>query len=110
MWFSIATRIRARPAPANITLLGQTIPVTQGVIGTPPILAGVQMLGNGVCQLCFSNTPGASFTVLSTTNLSLPLVAWMVVGTCSNTAPSQFQFTSQPTTNDSQRFYIIRSP
>jgi DNA-binding beta-propeller fold protein YncE len=95
---------------ANITLLGQTIPVTQGVIGTPPILAGVQMLGNGVCQLCFSNTPGASFTVLSTTNLSLPLVAWMVVGTCSNTAPSQFQFTSQPTTNDSQRFYIIRSP
>jgi len=48
--------------------------------------------------------------VLATTNLSLPLSNWTVVGMASNTGPGQFQFTSQPTTNDSQLFYVVRSP
>jgi hypothetical protein len=80
------------------------------LIGTPPTLTGAQMLGNGVVQFAFSNTPAASFTVLSTTNLSLPLRNWTVVGTATNTAPGMFQFTSAPTTNDAQRFYSVRSP
>jgi hypothetical protein len=80
------------------------------IIGTPPNLVDVQMLGNGVFQFTFTNTPSASFTVLSTTNLLLPLTNWMVVGTATNTGPGLFQFTSQPTTNDPQRFYTIRSP
>jgi hypothetical protein len=95
---------------AHITLLGQTIPITQGLIGTPPNLTGARMLRNGVLQFAFTNTPGASFTVVSTTNLSLPFANWTVVGAASNTAPGQFQFTSQPTTNDPQRFYGVRSP
>jgi DNA-binding beta-propeller fold protein YncE len=95
---------------AHITLLGQTISITQGIIGTPPAVTGVQMLGDGVCQFSFTNTPGASFTVLSTTNLSLPLNNWTVVGVATNTSPSGFQFTSQGTTNDPQRYYTIRSP
>jgi len=56
---------------SNINLLGQTIPITQGVIGTPPSLTGLQMLANGVFQFTFTNTPGAAFTVVFTTNLSL---------------------------------------
>jgi hypothetical protein len=95
---------------ANISLLGQTIPITQGVIGTPPTLTGVQMLGSGILQFGFANIQSASFTVLSSTNLALPLSNWTVVGKATNTAPGQFQFTSQPTTNDLQRFYTIRSP
>ena len=95
---------------ANITLLGQSIPITQGVIGTPPTLSGAKMLSNGVLQFAFTNTPGASFTVLSTTNLSLPFTNWTVVGPATNTAPGQFQFTSPPMTNDPQRFYGVRSP
>jgi streptogramin lyase len=95
---------------AHISVLGQSIPITQGVIGTPPVLTGAQMLNDGAVQFAFSNTPGASFTVLSTTNLSLPLSNWTVVGAASNTAPGVFQFTSPPTTNDAQRFYSVRSP
>jgi sugar lactone lactonase YvrE len=95
---------------ANITLLGQTIPITQGVIGTAPTLTGMQVLGNGVFQFAFTNTPGAAFTVVSTTDLSLPMSNWTVVGMPSNTAPGVFQFTSQPTTNNPQRFYSVRSP
>jgi sugar lactone lactonase YvrE len=95
---------------AHITLLGQTVPVTQGVILTPPTLTGWTMLGNGVFQFAFSNNQGASFTVLSTTNLSLPLTNWSVIGAPTNISPGLFQFTSQPTTNDPQRFYRISSP
>jgi len=94
---------------AHITLLGQTIPITQaGVI--PPAITVLQMLPNGVFQFAFSNTQGASFTVISTTNLSLPFSEWTVAGTARNTAPGQFVFTSQPITNDPRRFYAIRSP
>jgi hypothetical protein len=95
---------------ANIALLGQTIPITQGVLGTSPTLTDALVLGNGVVQFAFTNTPSASFTVLSSTNLSLPLSDWTVVGSASNTAPGVFQFTSPPTTNDAQRFYSVRSP
>jgi len=95
---------------ANITLLGQTIPITQGTIGTPSILTGAQTLGNGVLQFGFTNTESASLTVLSTTNVALPLSNWTVVGTALNIGPGQYQFISQPTTNDSQRFYTVRSP
>ncbi len=95
---------------ANITLLGQTIPVTQIGIIIPPTLAGATLLANGGFQFAFSNNQGASFTVLSTTNLSLPLTNWTVVGTPTNVAPGRLQFTTPVSTNDAQRFYRVRSP
>lgn len=95
---------------ANLTVLGQTIPITQAAIVLPPILTDWKMLGNGVFQFAFSNDVDASFTVLSTTNLSVPLSNWTVVGTPTNIAPGLFQFTTQPTANDPHRFYGIRSP
>jgi hypothetical protein len=94
----------------HLTLLGQTNSITQGVVGTPPVLTGMQMMSNGVLQFVFTNNPSAAFTVISTTNPSLPLSDWTVVGTPSNTAPGMFQFTSQPTTNHPQIFYSVRSP
>jgi len=96
---------------AHLTLLGQTIPVTQttGVI-TPPILAAATTLGNGLFQFTFSNNPGAAFTVLSATNLSLPLTNWTVAGTPTNISPGVFEFTVPVSTNDSQLFYRVRSP
>jgi hypothetical protein len=96
---------------AHINLLNQTIPVTRGLIGTPPLLIGFQTLGNGVIQFSFTNNPSASFTVLSSTNLSLPLANWTVTGPATNIPNSNlFQFTSASTPNDKQRFYTVRSP
>jgi DNA-binding beta-propeller fold protein YncE len=92
---------------AHISLLGQTIPVTQGA---PPTLIGAQMLGNGVFQFSFSNLARASFTVLSTTNLTLPLSNWTVVGAATNIGAGLYQFASEPRTNDPQRFFRTRSP
>jgi streptogramin lyase len=95
---------------ANIRLLGQTIPVTQGVFATPPILSTAQMLDNGLVQFSFTNNPDASFTVLSTTNLSLPISNWTVVGTPTSMGSGVFQFATQPPTNAAQCFYCVRSP
>ncbi|HZM03685.1 MAG TPA: BACON domain-containing carbohydrate-binding protein [Candidatus Saccharimonadales bacterium] len=95
---------------ANINLLGQTIPIIQGVIGTPPTLTGLQMQANGVFQFTFTNTPRAAFTVVSTTNLSLPLSNWATVGNPVESPPGMYQFTSQPTTNNMQIFYGVLSP
>jgi DNA-binding beta-propeller fold protein YncE len=95
---------------AHITLLGQVIPITQGIIGSPPTLTGLQMLGSGAFQFAFTNTPSAVFTVVSTTNLSLPLCDWTVVGSPVEIPAGVYQFTSQPTTNVSQIFYGVISP
>jgi DNA-binding beta-propeller fold protein YncE len=95
---------------AHISLLGQSIPITQGVIGTPPTLIGAQLVGNGAFQFSFTNIPGAIFTVVATTNLSLPVSTWAVVGNPVETPPGVYQFTSQPTTTNSQTFYGVISP
>ena len=102
----------ANPGPArtgHITLLGQSIAINQAGV-TPPSLTRAQMLGNGVLQFAFTNIPGASFTILSTTNVSLPLTNWTVAGIASEISPGLFQFTSPPTPNDATRFYTVRAP
>ena len=109
---SFAFATNAGPARlAHIHLLNQTILITQGLVGTPPSLTGVQMLGNGAIQLSFTNNPSASFTVLSSTNLSLPLSSWTVLGPATNASSSDlFQFTSSAALSNQQCFYTVRSP
>ncbi len=93
----------------NIGLLGELISVTQlNVAVTPPFLTGAA-LGNGVFQFGFTNSQTTNFTVLSTTNLSLPMSNWTVLGSPSNPSAGVFQFTTTAT-NDSRRFYRVRSP
>jgi DNA-binding beta-propeller fold protein YncE len=93
---------------ANITLLGQTISVTQAA---PPILVDARMLTNGMFQFAFAyGDSNASFTVLTSTNLSLPLANWIVLGVATNTAPGLFQFATPAATNDRQRFYRVALP
>ena len=107
--FSFTANTGSTNRTANITLLGQSIPVTQTAL-TPPTLIGPPLLSNGTFQFAFSNSDlGATFTVLTTTNLSLPLSNWTVVGLATNTAPGLFQF-STGTTNYPQGFYRVRSP
>jgi DNA-binding beta-propeller fold protein YncE len=94
---------------ANITLLGQPIAISQSAV-TRPTLIGPTLMGDGTFQFAFSNNdPGATFTVLTTTNPSLPLSNWTVAGPATNTIPGLFQF-STDTTNNPQGFYRVRSP
>ncbi|HEY3864360.1 MAG TPA: BACON domain-containing carbohydrate-binding protein [Verrucomicrobiae bacterium] len=96
---------------AHITLLGQSIPVIQAAYSaTPSLLTGAQVVAPGVVQFVFTNTTSPTFTILSTTNLQLPLSNWTVFASLSNASSGIFLYTSPPTTNDSARFYRVRSP
>lgn len=77
---------------------------------TAPVLTNVKLFSNGAIQFSFLNNPLATFTVLTTTNVSVPLTNWTVAGTATNAAPGVFQFTSQPATNVPRRFYLVRTP
>jgi uncharacterized repeat protein (TIGR03803 family) len=65
---------------------------------------------NGVLQGFFTNTPGASFTVVFSTNLNLSLSDWSVLGPVTEVSPGQFQFTDPQAANGGKRFYCVRSP
>ena len=101
----------ANPGPgrtAHISLLGRTISVTQVSLGPPLILIALPTQGNGVFQLAFGYTQNASFTVLSSTNLLLPLTNWTVVGTASNIASESVSIRRHHARHNSQRFYTVR--
>jgi hypothetical protein len=62
-------------------------------------------------QLTFSdNTPGATFTILATTNLALPVNNWSVLGQPVQIGPHLFHFTDLQAANYPQRFYRVSSP
>ncbi|HEY3856963.1 MAG TPA: hypothetical protein VGO67_21480 [Verrucomicrobiae bacterium] len=95
---------------ANINLLGQEITVTQAATLPPsPMFTGAQWLGGGGIQLSGTTSGGATLTLLTSTDLGLPLNQWTICGTVANEAGGSFQFTPQPPTNGVQHFYIIRS-
>jgi len=76
----------------------------------PIIVSGSTTLADGTFQLSFTNTPGATFTVLGSMDPTAPLTNWTVVGSVVEVSPGQFQFIDSQATNLPQRFYVIRSP
>jgi streptogramin lyase len=97
------------PRNATITLLGQNIPVQQAATVFPPLLMSLNK-SNDVFQFSFTNgTPGATYSVLFTTDVTTPLAGWSVIGTALQVGPDLWQFTDNSASN-STRFYLIRSP
>jgi len=112
--FAFTANTTDSPRTGNITVLGQTIAVTQtnSVTVTPPPLTGGSILASGAFQLSFTAQAGVSFTVLSPTNLALCATNWTVAGTAveTPTGSGQYQFTDPSVTYDAQRYYRIRTP
>jgi hypothetical protein len=69
-----------------------------------------QFASNGVFSFAFTNQQSASFTVWTTTDLSLPLAAWTVAGAPTNNGSGLYQFATPPAQGDVQRFYRVTSP
>ena len=59
--------------------------------------------------LGFTNSPGARFSVLASTNPTQPASNWTVLSGVTEVSPGQFQFTDLQVTNAPRRFYRIRS-
>lgn len=79
---------------------------------SPATLTGLTQLPNGTFQFSFTNQPGASFTVFTSTNVALPANEWLNLGAVPETPPGsgQFQFTDLEATNHPQRYYRVRTP
>jgi FtsP/CotA-like multicopper oxidase with cupredoxin domain/streptogramin lyase len=107
--FNFTANTNPLPRSANITLLGRNIPVNQAGTVYPPFLITASK-SNNVFQFTFTNgTPGATYDVLFTTNLTTPLSNWSLIGNATQIGASLWQFTNNAATND-KGFYSVRSP
>jgi hypothetical protein len=62
-------------------------------------------------HLRFSNeSPGATFSVLATSDLSVPVDSWSVIGQAAEVAAGIFEFNDADATNCPQRFYRVSAP
>jgi hypothetical protein len=95
-----ANGIQSTSAVVNVS-----VPVPQ-----PATLTTPARLADGSFQFTFTNSVGALFGVLASTNLSLPRTNWMAPGGIAEISPGRFQFTDSAATNTPQRFYQLRSP
>ena len=82
----------------------------QSLASQPPVLRNLTRQANGTLQFTFTNLPGASFTVLTSTNLALPLSKWTSLGAPVENPAGQYQFTDPQATGTGKRFYRVQSP
>jgi lysozyme len=66
--------------------------------------------GNDGFHFFFTNVPGTHFTILTTTNLSLPISSWSQAGSASEGPAGTFQFTDTNATISTRGYYRVRSP
>ncbi len=66
-------------------------------------------LANGHFQISFTNAPGLGFVVLTSTNISLSVTNWTVLGAPTESPVGQYQFTD-PAAGNQQRFYRVKLP
>ena len=75
-----------------------------------PVSIAGQMSNAGQFQVRFIGDTNLSYTVMGTTNLSLPLCAWDMMGPALYQTGNSFLFTDIAATNYQQRFYKVRLP
>lgn len=94
---------------ASVTLTANTIPSHTHALPVPPQLTNLRRFGNGAFEFWFTNIPNNTFTVLSATNVGLPIGDWTTLGTLTNFTAGYYQFTSAPS-DEPKRFFAVRVP
>jgi len=84
-----------------------TIPPVQ--VTSSAISSGGEGQSQGSIKLSISSVSGASFTVLGSTNLFLPIANWTVLGTMTEVAPGQYQFNGPASATNGYGFFRIKS-
>ena len=77
------------------------------VVGASPITLNAGAGANGTFQLTFTNSPGASFTVYSSSSLSSSVNRWSALGTATEVSPGVYVFTDATAGQAPQRFYRV---
>jgi Concanavalin A-like lectin/glucanases superfamily/Putative Ig domain len=77
------------------------------VIPAPPQIAGAVLSGSGFSFSGSNGAPNATYYVLASTNVALPVSQWPVIGTNTFDAGGNFSFTNPPL-NRPQTFYLLQ--
>ena len=93
--------------PADFTALD--VLGYNGIMATNPFYAGIKRT-NGTYQLTFTNNPGANFSVMYATNLTLPQTNWTFLGNPTQSTAGHYLYIDTPATTTNIRLYRIRSP
>ncbi len=102
--FACPFNLSATNRTGNITVLGKSIPITQA---GSPVISTLAKPDSHSFQLSFANLDTSStYTILASTNVSLPITNWTVLGRATNVG-GVFQYIDTDATNDT-RFYRIR--
>jgi len=72
------------------------------------LLPSIQPAGS--FQFDVAGNQGLSFKVLATTNVSLALTNWSLIGAMSELSPGLYRFIDTEATNNAQRYYRIFAP
>jgi len=109
---------------SNLNVVQQpSIPVTSGnftntlparstttfVSVSSPILVNVQQ-SNGTFQFSFTGSAPLQYTVLTSTNITLPLSNWTVAGLATNTGGNNYTFSVPVAPNQPAQFYQAKVP
>ncbi len=76
----------------------------------PPRIAAPSRLPDGSFQFTVTHPAAASFRVWATTNLALPLAAWISLGPPAPVGGDVFQFIDRAARNYPRRYYQLRAP
>jgi hypothetical protein len=77
---------------------------------TPLTLLNPAQLPSGYFHFAFTNSPDMPFAVLATTNITLPITNWTLVGSPTQSAAGFYEYTDPQFATQPQLFYRVRSP
>jgi hypothetical protein len=99
-----------RTNPPAIYQPGDTVRTAVGsiVILPPPSMGALSLSGTNFSFGSSNGLPGAPFSILASTNMSLPLTDWSLVQTGAFDVNGSFQFTNGIDPAALQRFYLLQ--
>ena len=94
----------------ELALNGELILTVGAPAQTPPLFGATTLAGGKIVLSGTGGVPFASYRVLTTTNLTLPLASWKPVVTNTFAANGTYAYTSTSPATNRTSFYILVSP
>ena len=94
----------------ELAVNGELILTVGAPVQTPPVFGATTLAGGKVVLNGAGGVPFASYRVLTSTNLALPLASWKPVVTNTFAANGTYSYTSSSPATNRASFYILVSP
>ncbi|HMP81885.1 MAG TPA: hypothetical protein PKA41_04175 [Verrucomicrobiota bacterium] len=79
-------------------------------LSSEPTFTSITRVSGSSVKMEFTAAAGQGYAVLATTNLSLPLFSWTMLGNATQTSPGQYQFIDTTVANLPFRYYRLMQP